>query len=91
LGGRLRYVDAIALYEAMAVDTASYTGMAGMHMVVPMDATAIISALQAGGHAMLGDLSPARTGGNFGHADVTDEERREAEASMSSLFGSKHD
>lgn len=61
--------------------------MAAVHMVLPMDATAIIAAIQAGGTSILGDLAPEKAGTK--HVEVTDEERREAEASMSGLFGSK--
>ena len=61
--------------------------MSAMRMVLPMDATAIIAAIQAGGTSMLGDLAPERAGGK--HVEVTDEERREAEASMSGIFGGK--
>lgn len=61
--------------------------MAAVHMVLPMDATAIIAAIQAGGTSILGDLAPEKAGTK--HVEVTDEERREAEASMSGLFGAK--
>lgn len=61
--------------------------MAAVHMVLPMDATAIITAIQAGGTSILGDLAPEKAGEK--HVEVTDEERREAEASMSGLFASK--
>ena len=61
--------------------------MAAVHMALPMDATAIITAIQAGGTSILGDLAPEKAGTK--HVEVTDEERREAEASMSGLFGSK--
>jgi len=61
--------------------------MAAVHMVLPMDATAIIAAIQAGGTSILGDLAPEKAGTK--HVEVTDEERREAEASMSGLFGVK--
>jgi hypothetical protein len=61
--------------------------MAAMRMVLPMSATAIIAAIQAGGTSMLGALV---TGNDDGRpVEVTDEERREAEASMSGLFGVK--
>lgn len=87
MGGRLRYADAIALFESISADPSSYTGMAAVHMVLPMDATAIIAAIQAGGTSMLGDLAPEKAGKK--HVEVTDEERREAEASMSGIFGVK--
>lgn len=61
--------------------------MAAVRMVLPMDATAIIAAIQAGGTSILGDLAPEKAGTK--HVEVTDEERREAEASMSGLFGFK--
>lgn len=87
MGGRLRYADAIALFESISADPDSYTGMAAVRMVLPMDATAIIAAIQAGGTSMLGDLAPEKAGEK--HVEVTDEERREAEASMSGIFGVK--
>ena len=89
MGGRLRYVDAIALYENLSADPSSYTGMTAVHMVLPMDATAIIMALQAGGASILGDLAPEKADSQ--HMEVTDEERRAALESMSSIFGFKHD
>lgn len=61
--------------------------MTAVHMVLPMDATAIITAIQSGGTSMLGDLAPERAGGK--HVEVTDEERRAALESMSSIFGFK--
>nr|DAI25284.1 MAG TPA: hypothetical protein [Caudoviricetes sp.] len=61
--------------------------MTAVHMVLPMDATAIITAIQAGGTSMLGDLAPEKSGKQ--HVEVTDEERRAALASMSSIFGFK--
>ena len=61
--------------------------MSAVHMVLPMDATAIITAIQAGGTSILGDLAPEKAGEK--HVEVTDEERRAALASMSSLFGFK--
>lgn len=61
--------------------------MSAVHMVLPMDATAIITAIQAGGTSILGDLAPEKAGEK--RVEVTDEERREAEASMSGLFGVK--
>ncbi|WP_428859437.1 hypothetical protein AB4920_08325 [Bifidobacterium dentium] len=64
--------------------------MTAMHMVMPMDATAVIIALQAGGSEMLGDLAPDEVK-KLKHVEVTEEERKAAEASMSSLFGFKHD
>lgn len=87
MGGRLRYCDAIALWENLSADPSSYTGMTAVHMVLPMDATAIITAIQAGGTSILGDLAPGKVGKK--HVEVTDEERREALASMSSIFGFK--
>ncbi|WP_308748132.1 hypothetical protein [uncultured Bifidobacterium sp.] len=87
MGGRLRYADAIALWESLSADPSTYCGMSAVHMVLPMDATAIITAIQAGGTSILGDLAPEKAGKK--HVEVTDEERREAEASMSSLFGLK--
>ena len=59
--------------------------MTAVHMVLPMDATAIITAIQAGGTSMLGDLAPGKA--REKHVEVTDEERRAALESMSSLFG----
>nr|DAQ77130.1 MAG TPA: hypothetical protein [Caudoviricetes sp.] len=85
----LRYADAIALYESLSADTSSYTGMAAVRMVLPMDATAIITAIQAGGTSILGDLAPEKAGTK--HVEVTDEERREAEESMSGIFGFKRE
>ncbi len=61
--------------------------MTAVHMVLPMDATAIITAIQAGGTSILGDLAPGKAGKQ--HVEVTDEERRAALASMSSIFGFK--
>lgn len=61
--------------------------MTAVHMVLPMDATAIITAIQAGGTSMLGDLAPGKAGKK--HVEVTDEERRAALTSMSSIFGFK--
>ncbi|GDZ14059.1 hypothetical protein MCC01954_05260 [Bifidobacteriaceae bacterium MCC01954] len=52
-----------------------------------MDATAIITAIQFGGTSILGDLAPEKAGEK--HVEVTDEERRAALASMSSIFGFK--
>lgn len=77
----------MALFESISADPSSYTGMAAVRMVLPMDATAIIAAIQAGGTSMLGDLAAGDGGGR--PVEVTDEERREAEASMSGLFGAK--
>lgn len=85
MGGRLRFADAIALWERLSADPSTYCGMTAVHMVLPMDATAIITAIQAGGTSMLGDLAPEKAGEK--RVEVTDEERREAEASMSGLFG----
>lgn len=87
MGGRLRYADAIALWESLSADPATYTGMTAVHMVLPMDVTAIITAIQAGGTSILGDLAPEKAGEK--HVEVTDEERRAALASMSSIFGFK--
>lgn len=87
MGGRLRYADAIALWENLSDDPSTYTGMAAVHMVLPMDATAIITAIQAGGTSILGDLAPENAGER--HVEVTDEERRAALESMSSIFGFK--
>lgn len=87
MGGRLRYADAIALWESLSADPATYCGMTAVHMVLPMDATAIITAIQAGGTSILGDLAPEKVGKQ--HVEVTDEERREALESMSSIFGFK--
>lgn len=87
MGGRLRFADAIALWESLSADPSTYCGMSAVHMALPMDATAIIAAIQAGGTSMLGDLAPEKAGGK--HVEVTDEERREAEASMSGIFGVK--
>ena len=56
--------------------------MTAVHMVLPMDATAIITAIQAGGTSILGDLAPEKVGKK--HVEVTD-----ALASMSSIFGFK--
>lgn len=85
MGGRLRYRDAIALWESLSADPATYTGMTAVHMVLPMDATAIITAIQAGGTSILGDLAPEKAGEK--HVEVTDEERRAALESMSNIFG----
>lgn len=63
--------------------------MSAMRMVLPMDATAIITAIQAGGTSILGDLAPEKAGTK--HVEVTDEERREAEESMSGIFGLKRE
>lgn len=87
MGGRLRYADAIALWENLSADPSTYTGMTAVHMVLPMDATAIITAIQAGGTSILGDLAPENAGER--HVKVTDEERRAALESMSSIFGFK--
>ena len=86
MGGRLRYADAIALWENLSADPSTYIGMAAVHMVLPMDATAIITAIQAGGTSILGDLAPEKK-----HVEVTDEERRAAEESMSGIFGFKRE
>ena len=61
-----------------------------MHMVMPMDATAVIIALQAGGSEMLGDLAPDEVKKRR-RAVETEEERKAAEASMSSRLGVKDD
>lgn len=68
------------------MDPSTYTGAALVHMPVPMDATAIIAAIWVGGGSMLGDLAPEsmRTPEKV---EITEEERRDAMASMSSLFG----
>lgn len=63
--------------------------MDAVRMVLPMDATAIITAIQAGGTSILGDLAPEKAGTK--HVEVTDEERREAEESMSGIFGFKRE
>lgn len=89
MGGRLRFADAIALWENLSTDPNTYTGMTAVHMVLPMDATAIITAIQAGGTSILGDLAPEKAGKK--HVEVTDEERRAAEESMSSIFGFKRE
>ena len=86
MGGRLRYADAIALWENLSADSRTYTGMTGMHMAMPLDATAIILSLQCGCDALLGDLAPEKTKQRQ-KVEVTDEERREALESMSSIFG----
>ncbi len=75
------------MWENLSADPNTYTGMAAVHMVLPMDATAIITAIQAGGTSILGDLAPEKAGEK--HVEVTDEERRAALASMSSIFGFK--
>lgn len=87
MGGRLRYRDAIALWESLSADPSTYCGMSAAHMVLPMDATAIITAIQAGGTSILGDLAPGKAGKK--HVEVTDEERQAALASMSNIFGFK--
>lgn len=87
MGGRLRYADAIALWENLSADPSTYTGMTAVHMVLPMDATAIITAIQAGGTSILGDLAPENAGER--HVEVTDEERCAALESMSSIFSFK--
>ena len=87
MGGRLRYADAIALWENLSADPSSYTGRTAVQMVLPMEATAIITAIQAGGTSILGDLAPENAGKR--HVEVTDEERRAALESMSSIFGFK--
>ena len=61
--------------------------MTAVHMVLPMDAAAIITAIQAGGTSILGDLAPEKAGKK--RVEVTDEERRAALESMSSIFGFK--
>ena len=43
--------------------------MAAVRMVLPMDATAIIAAIQAGGTSILGDLAPEKAGTK--HVEVT--------------------
>ena len=88
MGGRLRYADAIALYENLSADSRSYVGMSAMHMVMPLDATAVILSLQLGSGALLGDLAPDGMR-RAPEPVVSDEERREAEESMSGLFGLK--
>lgn len=54
-------------------------------MAFRMDAQAIIAAAQAGGWSMLGDLAP-ESKRRPAIPEITDEERREAERQMSSLF-----
>ena len=61
--------------------------MTAVHMVLPMDATAIIPAVQFGGTSSLGEHAPDKAGEK--HVEVTDEGRRAALASMSSIFGFK--
>lgn len=68
------------------MDPSTYTGAAMVRLSVPMDATAIIAASVAGAGAMLGDLAPEDMKAPE-KVEITDEERREAMASMSSLFG----
>lgn len=80
----------MALYESLSADSRTYTGMASMHMAMPLDATAIIMSLRLGSAALLGDLAPDGMDPAPQQA-VTDEERREAEASMSGIFGLKKD
>lgn len=88
MGGRLRYRDAIALWESLSADPSTYCGMSAVHMVLPMDATAIIAEIQTGDTSFLGDLAPDNAK-RPKHVEVTEEEKRAAEASMSSLFGFK--
>ena len=85
MGGRLRYRDAIALWENLSADSRSYTGMTAMHMAMPLDATAIILSLQCGSDVLLGDLAPEKA--KKKRVEVTDEERQAALQSMSSIFG----
>lgn len=75
------------MWENLSADPSTYTGMTAVHMVLPMDTTAIITAIQAGGTSILGDLAPEKAVEK--HVEVTDEERREALESMSSIFGFK--
>lgn len=77
------------MWENLSADPSTYTGMTAVHMVLPMDATAIITAIQAGGTSILGDLAPEKAGER--HVEVTDEERRAAEESMSGIFGFKRE
>jgi len=62
--------------------------MAMMHMVMPVDASAVILSLQCGSGVLLGDLAPDGMR-RAPEPVVSDEERRKAEASMSGLFGLK--
>ena len=49
-----------------------------------MDATAVIQSMVTGATGMLGDLAPDRV--RRADMQVTEQERREAEKSMSSIF-----
>lgn len=84
LGKRLSWGDAVALYECLASDLSTYTGAGAAHMPFRMDATAIIQSMMTGATGMLGDLDPDKV--RRAAMQVTEQERREAEMTMSSLF-----
>ena len=81
MGGRLRYVDAIALYQSMAGDPASYAGAGALNLAFPMDATDIVLLQLVGACSLLGDI-----GGTPQADKPTVDEIREAESHMSGLF-----
>ena len=84
LGTRLSWGDAVALYECLASDLSTYTGAGAAHMPFRMDATAVIQSMITGATGMLGDLDPDKV--RRAARQVTEQERREAEKSMSSIF-----
>lgn len=82
MGGRLRYADAIALYQSMVGDPASYAGADALNLAFPMDATDIVLLQLIGARSLLGDI-----GGKPETGKPTAEEIHEAETHMSKLFG----
>lgn len=62
----------------MAGDPSTYTGAGLLHLPMRLDATGVLAASMLKAAPLLGDLS--------GTPAVSDEERREAEATMSGMF-----
>lgn len=81
LGRRLRYADALALHECISADPATYTGAGNLGLAFPMGASDIVQLAVSGGSKLLGDIS-----GDEQPAEITEDERLAAEATMSRMF-----
>ena len=86
LGDRLRYSDAIALYESFATDPHTYSGATALDLTFPMSAADIVLLMQSGGSSLLGGITPARKDETATSPKPTAVEVREAESHMSSMF-----
>lgn len=88
MGDRLRYADAIALYEALASDPHTYSGASALGLMFPMDASDIVMLSMSGGTALLGDIAASGDKPDNGASGPkpTAEEIRKAESHMSSMF-----